>query len=211
MLEIFGANFSEYSRRYFRNEKICKIKCPVCHKPTKTVLKYAKSNTEKYISLVKCKEHGKFIVKLRIKKIENTGYKVSVSGISDVFGNTLDEPINHTFTTGKRIVSVGKPVFTNAWGDELSNIEPGEITASFDVYRNDKVEMDILALAAVYNKSTNELVSCNAVQKKTCDDNFALTVNVPDDGEEYYAVSYTWDNYSSLNPYNQLTVLEGNK
>ena len=72
-------NYGNFKTRAeaLQNEKICKIKCPVCHKPAKTVLKYTKSNTEKYISLVKCKEHGKFIVKLRIKKSEQGLYKVN--------------------------------------------------------------------------------------------------------------------------------------
>ena len=100
-------NYGSFKSRAeaLQNEKIFKIKCPVCHKPTKTVLKYAKSNTEKYISLVICKEHGKFIVKLRIKKIENTGYKVNriiVKGEENSEKEITEKLKNYKKRTNKR-------------------------------------------------------------------------------------------------------------
>ncbi len=126
-------------------------------------------------------------------KGEETYTLTANCAVTDVFGSTVNVAKTITFTT--------EPVLTLV-DFEFSKdvVTAGELGATIEVKAEDRLARNIYAALAIYNKTTNELVSINTGSINAVTNTFNLTAEVPAEGT-YYAKAFVWNTDAKAVPY----------
>lgn len=127
--------------------------------------------------------------------------------ICDIYGSSLGEAIDISFTTSSHY-EISKPIFTSYSPDTLQSIQSGSITAIVDIICNSGTDENFMMFCGLYRKDNNELISCDTIFENMSSGTLALTLEVPEDAENYYLAVSLLDSYGSFRPYIEKTVLK---
>lgn len=114
---------------------------------------------------------------------------------------------SYSFTTAKAY-EIGDVLFSGAAAGEAGNV-----TATVNIKFNDDIAHEVAFIAAVYDKDSGELVTCDIDNRKdttavTGSADLTATVTVPDtEGKTYVVYAYLWDGLGTLRPYIAATPL----
>lgn len=127
--------------------------------------------------------------------------------ICDIYGSALGETIDIGFTTSPHY-EISKPIFTSYSPDALQSIQSGSITAIVDIVCNSGTDEGFMMFYGLYRKDNNELVSCDTIFENISSGTLALTLEVPEDAENYYLAVSLLDSYENFRPYIEKAVLQ---
>lgn len=140
-------------------------------------------------------------VKLNKDLKPNETYTLTVSNVTDIFGQKLTDAQTVTFTTCDLIV-VTSCTFNGVEKENAALLPGSDLNINVHIKTGDSLTRDILVLYGIYEKDSDQFVVGDAVYKSTNEDDFSKILAVPKvEGKSYYAKVFIWNTFSSLKPY----------
>ncbi len=131
----------------------------------------------------------------------DTDYKLTLAGITDPFGNSIDD-VTINFKTLDRFVDATAK-FLDAAGSATTVMTAGNMKAEYSFAFTDGDPHDMLVLAGLYNKANNKCVKAVSKSFDTVtsgDGSFEFDVPT-ENPQDYKIVVYYWRGFNTLEPY----------
>ncbi len=142
-------------------------------------------------------------VRLNFPKTQNKSYKVDMTDIEDIYGNTLTDYI--VFNTEAQDMYISEIRYTRD-GKVQEKTTPGTITVSFDGAEYDGSGTEIYFVAGVFRggrmiSAANDIFAMAATETE-----YSLDVTIPDDTNHYVIKTLIW-NATTLEPLVDMSML----
>lgn len=93
-------------------------------------------------------------------------------------------------------------VYTDAEGNVITTIEPGDITATATLLNNTVSGQDFVMITALYTNRVMQQVVIGTVESAGANNKTTATttITVPNDGRNYYTKTFVWNSLAGLEP-----------